>query len=329
MSTELRKLLDNAKGVMENIIAIVLDIRGFTPFCLTTDSFDVANFLKRIYIRIIDEYFPEAAFYKPTGDGLLIVIRYNPESLKDTITSTIQSCLNLVQNFGKLREGDNMIYFPTPDKIGMGISRGTACCISSGETIIDYSGKAINLASRLNDFARPCGIVFDFSLGWTLFPEEIQKLFLFDNVYVRGIAEDKPIAIYYTKEYTIISPSRREPLREPRWVTPSHTLTYGEIKGSYLAGTTDYNITLKEKPLDDKQIYVDVGYQTAKGRVWRDFDVGLPWGAKYIERGTKRYIRIKYNELVEKLEGSSGHAELKEDTRVSIEISYPTFESNA
>ncbi len=64
-----RKLLDNAAGTTEHIVAVVLDIRGFTPFCKDTESPDVAVFIKYVYTRTINAYFPNASFYKPTGDG--------------------------------------------------------------------------------------------------------------------------------------------------------------------------------------------------------------------------------------------------------------------
>lgn len=321
MNTELRKLLENAKGSTEHIIAIVLDIRDFTPFCLKTESFDVANFLKRIYIRIIDEYFPYASFYKPTGDGLLIIIPYTRESLKETVIKTMQSCLSLLQNFGKLHEGDDMIYFPTPDKIGIGVSRGTACCISSDATIVDYSGKVINLASRLNDFARPCGIVFDFSLGWMLLPKEIQELFLSDNVYVRGIAEDKPIPIYYTKEYTIVPPSRKTPLKEPRWIEQHLTDSYRTLKENCETGITEYTFDLEEKPLDEKQIYLEVRVPYGKrGYRYCDLYPGKSIGVSYREHGTKRYIEIDSAKLLKVLTRFGA----KEDTNIRFYATYPS-----
>ena len=75
MNEGFRKLLEKATGKSQYIIVIVLDIRGFTPFCQIADSLDVATYIKKIYMKIIDDYFPDASFYKPAGDGLLITIR--------------------------------------------------------------------------------------------------------------------------------------------------------------------------------------------------------------------------------------------------------------
>jgi class 3 adenylate cyclase len=325
MSTELRKLLENAKGTTEHIIAIILDIRGFTPFCKEEESLNVANFIKRVYIRIMDDYFPKASFYKPTGDGLLIIVPYTSESLKDAVNNTMTSCLNLLENFGKLREGDDMIYFSTPDKIGIGISRGAACCISSEGTIIDYSGRVINLASRLNDFARPSGIVFDSKLGLGLLPKEMQDLFLCENVYIRGIAEDKPIAIYFTKQHTLIPPSRKEPLKEPEWVVDTVTEPYRILKESCFHDSKNYAISLQRKPLDEKQITLEINYLTSY-ETQRMFllDTSVE-GIRYINTGTKHFLYINYPFLMKHIDKDA----VKDDTEVNFEVSYPSTRKSA
>ena len=317
MGTELRKLLDNAKGTDEHVVAIVVDIRGFTPFCKEEESINVANFLKRVYIKIIDDYFPKASFYKPTGDGLLIVITYTANSLKDVVTNTMTNCLNLLEDFKKLREGDNMIYFPTPENVGIGISRGAACCISSDGTVIDYSGRVINLASRLNDFARPSGIVFDSSLGLTLLPNEIQGVFLCDNVYVRGIAESKPIAVYFTKQHTIIPPSRKVPLKEPEWSAITYQDSFKTLRESSSGGDSHYVMEIN-KPLDEKQIHVNVSFKigTQVKLIFLDM---TSRGVKYVHYGKGHYVEIAFPVLIEEL----SKKKLQDDTIVIFEVSYP------
>jgi len=193
MHREFRKLLDNAKGVSQQIIAINLDIRGFTPFCQERVPYEIATYIPLVYTKIIEGYFSDATFYKPTGDGLLIAILCE-EKPKATVNKTIESCVRLVQDFGSLCKGEDRIYFSTPDKIGIGVARGSPCCIVSGNKILDYSGKVLNLASRLMDMARPSGIVCDTSLGFNLLSKEKRESFeKDDNVFVRGIAEKQPL----------------------------------------------------------------------------------------------------------------------------------------
>jgi hypothetical protein len=326
LSTELRKLLEKAIGTNESVIAIIVDIRGFTPFCKEEESVNVANFIKRVYIKIIDDFFPRASFYKPTGDGLLIVIPYTAESLKEIANNAIVNCLNLMLNFNKLREGDDMIYFPTPEKIGIGVSRGLACRISSNGIILDYSGRVINLASRLNDLARPCGVVFDSGLGITLFPKEIQEFFLSENVYIRGITENKLISVYYTKHYTIIPPSRKELPKEPKWLSKSTSETYGNLNRDLAAGIGLYDILLEEKPYDAKQIYIEVGFTAEDGsRVFFEANVQSK-GIDYRQRGTKNYVGFSYKALLQKLEELK--ADIKEDTVITFDVTYPVIEKN-
>lgn len=324
MGTELRKLLENAKGTAEHIIAIVLDIRGFTPFCQTNESWDVANFIKRVYIRVIDDYFPRASFYKPTGDGLLIVLPYKEESRKDLMVTTTKNCLSLLRDFGKLCEGDDMINFSTPDKIGIGMSRGTACCITSGGTIVDYSGKVINLASRLNDFARPGGIVFDSSLGIALLPKKLQELFLPEKVYVRGIAEDKPITIYFTKQYTLIPSSRKQPLKEPEWSIKTFQKNFGTMK-ALSPDTRCYSMFLPDKPLDEKQISLVISYRDEDvAEVMKYFALNTASeGVKYIVIGSKQAVNIKMPELMKLLKDVR-----RDDTLIKFEVSYPVARKN-
>jgi class 3 adenylate cyclase len=319
MGTELRKLLDNAKGTTEHVVAIVLDIRGFTPFCKEEESINVANFLKRVYVRIIDDYFPKASFYKPTGDGLLIIITYTTDSLKDAVTNTMTSCLKLLEDFKKLREGDGMIYFPTPEKVGIGISRGAACCIYSGETTIDYSGRVINLASRLNDFARPSGIAFDSSLGLSLLPKEMQAMFLCENVSVRGIAEDKLMPVYFTKQYTIIPASRKELLQEPEWSVRSFETSCKELKNAVANGAKWYILELEKKPLDEKQITLDVRCVIdgiSRGSV---FYVGTDGRTQYSSKGLKYLVDVDLPIIVTNLIECGA----KDDANVTFEVSYP------
>ena len=318
MVNELRKLLDDAKGSTEHIIAIVLDIRGFTPFCKEEESINVANFLKRVYTRIIDDYFPKASFYKPTGDGLLIIIKYTSDSLKDAVAYTMTTCLRLLVDFKKLREGDDMIYFPTPEMVGIGISRGAACCISSGETIIDYSGRVINLAARLNDFARPSGIVFDAGLGMTLLPKDMRELFLCDNVFIRGIAEDKHISVCFTKNHTIIPDSRKQPLNEPEWVEQQSDIrTYKELKEDFASGVTVYGISLDRKPSDEKQINIQLFYDFDEQRFvfLKTSDAGV----RVRTTGTRYFVGIEGSMIMKDFDESGA----KDDSKVTMVITYP------
>lgn len=212
-----RKTLDTATGVSKFVIAVIVDIRDFSAFSQTRESPDTAMFIKRVYMKLIDSYFNFASFYKSTGDGLLLTIPFNESNLKEMAQKTVASSIACHSDFANICGGDPMIYFKVPDKIGIGIARGTACCLVSGETIIDYSGRLLNLTSRLTDLARPSGIVIDQSLGITLLDKNTRNNFKGQDVYLDGIAEDEPIQVYFIREFTTIPKRNTQPIAAKRW----------------------------------------------------------------------------------------------------------------
>lgn len=324
MHRELRKLLEGATGISQHIIAIVLDIRGFTPFCERVDSLDVATYVKKVYMKILDNYFADASFFKPTGDGLLIIIPYDDESLSANVNRVIESCLELVRDFRDLCLGDPMINFDTPTDVGIGIARGSACCITSGEKVLDYSGKVLNLASRLMNVARPAGIVFDSSFGLMLLLDKTREVFLEDSIFIRGIADKKPMSVYYTKEHTIISDSFKTPIVEERWEFVEKSYTIKELK----AFATNYlRFNLERKPTDKSKVFGEVTHEYVPveeiGRIsTRHHYIDLD-GVKmqYKTRGKILYVRIFIPYIVEYLEGIEY---LQENSVVTITVTYPT-----
>jgi len=98
MGSELRELLKDAEGKPQLVIAVNADIRGFSAFS-NRDSFEVALFIRKAYIKLIDEYFSKASFIKPTGDGLLAVFHYTDSDYKDVIARTIRACLGVSKDF--------------------------------------------------------------------------------------------------------------------------------------------------------------------------------------------------------------------------------------
>lgn len=323
MHEEFRRLLEGATGKSQHIIAIVLDIRGFTPFCEKVDSLEVATYIKRVYMKIIDNYFSGASFFKPTGDGLLVIVPYDEGSLKERANKTVENCLKLLGDFRDMCSGDPMITFDTPTEIGIGMARGSACCITSEEKILDYSGKVLNLASRLMNVARPSGIVLDSKFGLMLLSTETQKLFLKDNVYIRGIAEEKPFSIHYTKEHTLIPDSFKKPIREPRWETIGHKMLFKVMKA---IPSPYYFIDLKHDPLDKEKIFGDVSYfyqleGTEKTYIRRhNFDIKKEI-FDYEQKGRRHYVTFALKPLIEFLESK----EVEDDIELTISVTYLTL----
>jgi class 3 adenylate cyclase len=324
MHREFRKLLDGAAGNPEHVIAIIIDIRGFSDFCQKTDSYDVANYVRRVYMKIIDDYFSDASYYKPTGDGLLIIQSCPNESIKDNVEIQVQRCLNLLKDFERICKDDLLVYFETPKNIGIGMSRGSACRISSKSKTLDYSGRVINLSSRLMDLARPSGIVFDASLGFHFLPKKTQEQFLRNDItYVRGIAEKKPIAIYYTKQCTILPHSVTQPLKEPLWKTQKEKWSGEALSSQIIKERAVLGIILEAKPTDPKQIVVSVYFvrKGTKGKYRReqDFSCGEK-GVKYKEIGRKYEVLISRNFIRNYIKLHS----IKSEEIVEFLTTYPT-----
>jgi class 3 adenylate cyclase len=202
------------KGVSEFVIAVIVDVRGFSSFSMKVESVQITAYLKRMYIEMIDRYFGGASYIKPTGDGLLLAFSYDETNLKEVAPNVVKSSLACLVDFPKLCEGDDMINFNTPDKIGIGISRGAATKIVANGSVVDYAGTPFNIASRLMDLARPSGVVLDAGFGENLIPFELKERFSTANVYLRGIIDNSLTRVYYSKDTTVI-PSEKMQLPEP------------------------------------------------------------------------------------------------------------------
>jgi len=224
-----RKALDDAAGVAESIIVVMTDIRDFSRFSEGCDSVEVAMFIRRVYIRLIEDYFPFASFYKSTGDGLLLVVPIVGENITEVSRKVVDICIKCHSEFGSICNDDHMINFKVPEKIGIGVARGNACCLVSGDMVIDYSGRWLNLAARLTDLARPSGIVIDGRFNIGLLTEEQRALFKEEDVYLKGIAADKPVKIFYTPEFTSITQYNRQPIEPKRRREEKHVVPYRNL----------------------------------------------------------------------------------------------------
>jgi class 3 adenylate cyclase len=249
MHREFRELLEKATGASELVVAVNVDIRGFSSFSKTVDSLQAALFIKRVYMKLIDEYFSNRSFFKPTGDGLLIIMPHNEENLDEVLKKTITSCLKVMVDFSSFCSRDPLINFNVPGKVGIGLSRGSACRLFSEDKTLDYSGSVLNIASRLMDLARPMGIVFDANLGIELLPDRVIKLFEKDYAFIKGISEGEPIDIYRTKNIRI-PPLNKQPIGDMKWEVKEDTKKLKQIKdfGPWFA----YN--LPSKPINLDQI---------------------------------------------------------------------------
>jgi class 3 adenylate cyclase len=186
MHRQLKDLLHRAKGESHLVIVVFLDVRGFSAWM--SESSEAALFLRSAYTRILDEYFPTAAFFKPTGDGLMIILDYDDDNLQDVVQGAVQASIRLVDEFPDITSGDPMVNFETPGELGIGIARGAATSLISEGKYLDYSGRPLNLAARLMDLARPSGVVFSANFGYELLDEAAAKAIQARSSLRKGIS---------------------------------------------------------------------------------------------------------------------------------------------
>lgn len=310
-----REALDGATGRSDFVIVVFIDIRDFSAFSKTCESPNVAMFIKRVYMKIIDEYFPFASFYKSTGDGLLLTIPFDETNLQEMCQKVVASCIACHSEFGSICSDDPMITFEVPNKIGIGVARDTACCLVSGEMVIDYSGRLLNLASRLTHLARPSGIVIEGKFGINLLSDEQQSNFEGANVYLDGIAEDEPIQVYFTKEFTTIPPRNKRPIAETRWRYVEDVKPFRDL---LRLGRFRYD--LESEPLSPDDIKVTVEHhQVIGGKVWQKYSrYHYPQDFAYSMEAGKPILRINFPTLVQALKREG----VKKNMNVIIEIAY-------
>lgn len=254
------KLLASAKGESKPVIALNVDVRGFSKFSLEVESVDTALYIRKVYKAILESYFPDADFFKPTGDGLLLVFDIeegNNEDLTVKANLAVERSMRLVDEFADLLAEDPWIYFSMPERIGIGIARGAASRLVAGAATLDYSGTVLNVASRLMDLARPGGVVIDQTFPIKLLEGDIRKRLKEDDaVFVRSVAEKEPRQIHYLENWTTISPANRRPLDQIDWKEVRRDLTLTEFK----ALSNWFIFDLDAEPIDPGRILVRLDY---------------------------------------------------------------------
>lgn len=321
-----KKLLDSlkdAEGRSEYVISLFIDIRGFSDFSFSTDSVDLATYITKIYEKILSGYFPDATFSKPMGDGLFVVIRCNEENIRGIANEVVKNCIKLIQEFGDLCKGENMITFPVPNRIGIGLTRGSVCCIHVGDDIVDYSGKILNYGARLMDKARPSGLICDYESFHKILSPELMKNFNDDAICLRGVAETQPMRILYTKDTVIINEEDRKPIREIQWKKQIKKYTYGILK----AVKEDIGVF----PLENKPLRKDNVVFTARFRSYKDGKAipGIFTALEYdtskgeivcCQKGNDYSVEINMKNVREKLAAKG----IPDSEEVIFEITYMT-----
>lgn len=231
---EAKERLAKAKGRSEHVMSIFMDIRGFSAFSKENESPNIAIYVKKLFLKVLQDYFSEATYAKPTGDGLLIIYPYDEGSLATVADKVVGSSLRCVEDFHALCLNEPMLNFSLPQNVGFGISRGLACCLYEGKTIIDYSGHILNLAARLNGVARPAGVVIDGSFLNSGLDQEFLASFERDHVYLKGVADESSVEILYQKHKVKVTDGYRKSLASTKWEEEKIEFEAKELKDVFV-----------------------------------------------------------------------------------------------
>ncbi len=225
----LRDQLVQAQGRSEFVIVVFVDVRGFTRFSKITESPDSAMFIKRFYLKLLWDYFPDASFCRPTGDGLMLIFRYDEANLPEVSKSILDACVRCLSEFSMMFTSDPMINFDVPQNIGFGIARGTACCLHAGEESIDYSGHLLNLAQALLDLARPSGIVIDGGFRVEMIPDGLKPDFQRQLIYITAMAESEPVEVFVQRDFVRLPAKAHKPIIEKPWKTHHSVVNIAQL----------------------------------------------------------------------------------------------------
>ena len=314
MHRALKVLLERAQYRSEMVVTVVIDMRGFSSFCERVDSSEAAIFVKKAYRKLLG-HFRRMSFFKLTGDGLLIVISYRENTLKRVAGTTVRKSLEAAEKFGTLFVNDPEIVNSVPKGIGIGVSSGAACRLTSRGKILDYSGRPLNIASRLMDMARPCGVVFDGKLIKTL-PDDLKEKFEKEDVFLPGIHD--PFVIYYSSQLTSIPERYKQKPGAYMWQTEVTKLRMKHVRRH-----KEYWIALQGKPddLDQIELVVDVP-KSLENEVGASqiFYQGFTYGTS----GGRYVLMCNFRSLSRLLKRES----FRDGHIVAIRIAYPILQSH-
>ena len=319
---KLRNQLKDAKGRSELLIVAFADIRSFSAFCREQgrQAPEIAMYIKRVYLKLIDKYFSFATFCKSTGDGMMLIFTFEEDTLADISGKVLRSALQCAEEFPVICDDDPLINFPIPKGVGFGIARGNACCLYSGEEVLDYSGDVLNLAARLMDLARPSGIVLSSNFGMQMIPADLRPKFkVNDNIYVRGLSEAHPISVYYLARSVQIPATALVPPIGMRAATGKANWTLKEFLNE---NATQYLVELKNPIMLDQLtaflLHTDCDSNGKYKGTDTSYDLSKTRDYIVIKRTGKIEFRFKLKRFVSILKAK----ELHSNTKVKLQVDY-------
>lgn len=179
-----------------DVLVMFCDFRGFTR--QTSDrrlspeaGSKVASHLYKHVVRFCSTIKPHGTpppFFKPAGDGLLVVWELPKSDIKRILNMIISEIIHMHDEFSL---PPDLVPVTIQARLGIGATRGAAACIkvrqgnSENSVFEDYFGYPVNLASKLQNLARPSGVVLD-KRSLEVLGKDLLAKFDFDSRYVAG-----------------------------------------------------------------------------------------------------------------------------------------------
>ena len=213
-----------------------------------------------------------------------------------------------------------MINYEVPKDVGIGLAQGAASRLAaldeSGQDLtLDYSGRVLNLASRLMELARPRGVVIDSGFGAGLLPETITDRLDEKVGYIRGVSPDDSLRIFFDPAITHIDPSFERRPADVVWHNVQRTWTLREMEKYGMV----HVFALSSKLFDPKVHKCWVIYRTANDRKHDNLITRFEVAGEYVEEAGRPCVEVDVPEVA-KLVAKDG---VKSTWDVTVRVDYP------
>jgi class 3 adenylate cyclase len=196
------KVIKNA--ITREAFYIFADIRGFTSWS-TKNQLEIPKLLDFTYKCSLDLFGErkEQAYLqrvvKFLGDGFFAVNEYKPDDQDDFINKlndTLYKCFTFINTFHKKLDSLNL---HEKDSLGVsiGVSFGPSLRFNISGQSFDYSGKSVNLASRLCGIGKDRALILEIALDdyKDKMQFSVSKHYEIDSREIKNLGETKVVYI--------------------------------------------------------------------------------------------------------------------------------------
>lgn len=178
-------------------LALIYDIRGFTAASKRLKTADLGSFATGAHRVVLDLFAAHPpSFVKNLGDGHLLLWECPDGLSEDLVEGVVGAAGRARTAFAAFAQAQRQAGVEFPGHVGIGVAFGE---VSRSD---DYYGRALNLASRLQNEARPEGLALDGSVfeAVTRRHGELRERFKRAKVRLKGLGStvvyvDRPFSL--------------------------------------------------------------------------------------------------------------------------------------